>query len=128
MIVRLSRGLVAGLLAVVLAACDSSKPRVALPQPAAFAACQTCHRTTPGVSALGPNLAGLADRRAGSLPGFSYSPAMAQLDGGWDEARLTRFLLDPNGTVPGTRMAFAGLDDRRQAAEVARYVLSLPGD
>ncbi|MBM7406112.1 MULTISPECIES: c-type cytochrome [Sphingomonas] len=116
------------LLLAALSGCRGEKPRAALPQPAAFAACQTCHRTTPGAVALGPTLAGLADRRAGSLPGYGYSPAMQKLEGGWDEPRLTAFLLDPNGVVPGTRMAFAGLENRKQAAEVARYALSLPGE
>ncbi|MBB3911024.1 c-type cytochrome [Sphingomonas desiccabilis] len=119
-------GLGALLLPAALAGCRGETPRAALPQPAAFAACQTCHRTTPGASALGPSLAGLADRRAGSLPGYGYSPALQKLEGRWDEPRLTAFLLDPTGVMPGTRMAFAGLEDRKQATEVARYVLSLP--
>ncbi|MCC2976471.1 c-type cytochrome [Sphingomonas sp. PL-96] len=114
------------LLLVPLAGCGGGEPRAALPQPAAFAACLTCHRTASGANALGPSLAGLADRRAGSLPGYRYSPTMQQLGGRWNEPRLTAFLLNPNGTVPGTRMVFAGLENRKQAAEVARYVLSLP--
>ena len=119
---------VCALLLFALSACGGPAPSAALPQPAAFAACQTCHRITPGVNALGPSLAGLAERPIGSLAGYRYSPALQQLEGQWDEARLTAFLLDPNGVVPGTRMAYAGLDDRQQAADVARYVLSLQGE
>ncbi|MFD2138130.1 c-type cytochrome [Novosphingobium resinovorum] len=38
-----------------------------------------CHTTnTGGANKLGPNLAGVSGRKAGSIPGFRYSPAMAK--------------------------------------------------
>src|ERR1700716_2048366 len=44
--------------------------------------CASCHTVEVGKNGFGPSLAGVLGRKAGSLAGFTYSPAMAQ-------ARLT---------------------------------------
>ena len=41
-----------------------------------FARCAACHAVTPGGKRLGPSLAGVVGRKAGSEPGYAYSPAM----------------------------------------------------
>lgn len=70
--------------------------------------CGTCHTITPGGrQAMGPNLAGLAGRKAGASPGFKYSPALVAWGKNWDAATLDRFLAAPTKTVPGTRMMIA---------------------
>ena len=43
-----------------------------------FRKCQACHSMEPGKTILGPSLAGILGRKAGSDPGYSYSPAMKQ--------------------------------------------------
>ena len=40
------------------------------------AQCSPCHSDQAGVNGIGPSLAGLAGRKAGSLPGFHFTPAL----------------------------------------------------
>src|SRR5208337_342080 len=40
-----------------------------------FAQCKICHSLEAGKNMLGPSLHGLFGRKAGSVPGFAYSPA-----------------------------------------------------
>jgi cytochrome c len=64
----------------------------------------------------GPNLHGLFGRRAGTLPGFAFSPALRHSGLVWDAATLDAFLADPKRAVPANRMAFPGVrraEDRR---------------
>lgn len=96
------------------------------PRPPAFAVCGTCHKTAAGErSFMGPNLWRISGRRAGTVPGFAYSPAMRRSPIVWDRARLIAFITNPRHTVPGTRMAYAGQRDPRVAAALADYLLSL---
>ena len=43
------------------------------------AQCSACHSNQPGVNGIGPSLAGVAGRKAGSLQGFHYTPAISRL-------------------------------------------------
>lgn len=96
-----------------------------LPQPTAFAECARCHRIEPGVHDVGPSLWGLAERKAGSALGYSFSPVLSGAGFTWDRERLAAFLHDPHKTLPGTRMLYPGLEDTKDAEAVADYVLSL---
>jgi len=53
-----------------------------------FRKCQACHSMEPDKTILGPSLAGILGRKAGSYPGYSYSPAMKQADIVWDAKSL----------------------------------------
>jgi cytochrome c len=79
--------------------------------------CSACHTTEPGKNKIGPSLAGVVGRKAGSEPGFQYSEANKKSGLTWDEATLDKYLTDPRKMVPGTKMAFAGVkkDDERKA-------------
>jgi cytochrome c len=82
-----------------------------------FLRCASCHDVAPGgVARIGPNLHGVVGRKAGSLPDYTYSPALKAAGFVWDPAALDRWLTRPADVVPGTAMAFAGLpkaEDRR---------------
>ena len=84
-----------------------------------------CHSTEPGKHIFGPSLAGIAGRKAGSLPGFSYSSALKNSGLTWNEANLERWLKKKKKTVPGTRMPFTGISDPAKRQEVVRYLLTL---
>jgi cytochrome c len=48
---------------------------------------------------------------------------MAGYGGRWSEERLDRFLANPGAAIPGTTMAFEGIDDageRRQIIELLK--------
>jgi cytochrome c len=88
-----------------------------------FLRCASCHDISASVSAkTGPNLAGVFNRRAGSLTGYAYSPAMKGQTFNWDEAHLNRWLTRPTDVVPGTAMAFAGIPSATDRAALIAYL------
>ena len=44
----------------------------------------------------------------------------------WDEATLTAYLPDPRAAVPGTKMAFAGLKNPQEIADLIAYLKAHP--
>jgi cytochrome c2 len=68
------------------------------------AQCLACHSNQPGVNGIGPSLAGVAERKAGSLSGFHYTPAISGSGLTWDAKTFIQFLADPTKLVPGTAM------------------------
>jgi len=95
------------------------------PRPAIFAMCGACHSVEAGQNGLGPSLAGVFGARAGHVSSFTYSEAMEGSGLTWNEANLNRFLENPQGTVPGTKMAFPGLRDAEQRQAVIAYLKGL---
>lgn len=114
------------MLRATLAACLVAAPALALPAgdpargEAVYARCFACHSLD--ADRTGPRHCGLLGRRAGSVPGFDYSPAMRTSGIVWDAKSLDRFLADPVGTVPGTSMGYAGIKDARERADLIAYL------
>lgn len=91
-----------------------------------FARCAACHTVKPGApSTIGPNLHGVLGRPIASVAGFAYSPAMRELKGAWTAEVLDRFVADPKGVAPGTRMVSPGVTDPRERADLLAYVATL---
>ena len=92
----------------------------------AFQKCYSCHSVDPKEADLsGPNLAGVIGRRAASLPGFDYSPAMKKAGAEglvWTEAALDRYLADPLDAIRGTTMSFPGLHIAAERRAVIDYL------
>lgn len=116
-----------------LAACGEAQapdggdpaPPMANPAPAAFAQCAICHSVAPGQNGIGPSLAGVYGAPAGHVGSYAYSSAMRESGIVWDEAALDRYLADPRGTVPGTKMSYPGLRDEEQRAELIEWLKTL---
>lgn len=88
-----------------------------------FVRCASCHAIDAKSGArIGPTLLGVVGRRAGSLPGYAYSPAMKSQTFAWDDQRLDRWLTDPAAMVPGTSMGFAGLANPEERKAVIAYM------
>jgi cytochrome c len=67
--------------------------------------CSMCHSAVASRQLpLGPNLAGVVGRKAGST-GFAYSPQLKGSGLTWSRANLDRYLTGPARMVPGTKMA-----------------------
>ena len=87
-----------------------------------FARCAICHGVEPGKNKLGPTLAGIVGRKAGSVPGFNYSPAMKAAALTWTPAGLDKYITNPKATVPGNKMIFAGLPNATDRANLIAYL------
>lgn len=90
-----------------------------------FIKCQACHEAEQGVNKIGPTLKGIVGRKTASIADYKYSDAMAAKGAAgqvWDEATLAAYLPDPKAYVPGTKMAFAGLKNPQEVADVIAYL------
>lgn len=85
-----------------------------------YARCAACHSLA--YDRTGPRHCGLFGRRAGTVPGFGYSPAMRGAGIVWNEATLDRFLANPAAVVPGTAMGYAGIADAQQRADLIAWL------
>lgn len=89
---------------------------------AVFARCALCHDVKPGPKKMGPNLSGLFGKTSGTTAGFVYSPAMQKAKIRWDAKTLDAFLTKPSALVPGSRMAFAGIANATDRANLIAYL------
>lgn len=86
--------------------------------------CAACHTIAPGAPhGIGPNLVGAMGEAVASRPGYEgYSDALRQVGGRWDWEATSRFLRAPREVAPGTRMAFGGMRDPQERADVMLYL------
>lgn len=82
--------------------------------------CLACHSLEHNRS--GPRHCGLFGRRAGTLPGYAYSQAMKKYGVIWNEESLNTYLENPLKIVPGTKMAYAGVKDPQERADLIAYL------
>lgn len=88
-----------------------------------FAVCAACHQVGPHAkNGVGPVLNGVVGRKAGTYPGYSYSPANKNSGLTWSVAELQKYLANPQKVVPGTKMPFAGLHDKKKVDNIIAYL------
>ena len=87
-----------------------------------FAQCRTCHLIEEGKNGVGPSLYGVIGRTAGTIEGFRYSDANANSGVTWTPEVMYEYLEAPREFMPGTRMAFPGLRDPQDRADVIAYL------
>ncbi len=85
-----------------------------------YARCAACHALA--YDRTGPRHCGLFGRRAGSVEGFTYSPAMKRSKIVWNAGTLDGFLSSPLTYVPGTAMGYAGVADAKERADLIAYL------
>jgi cytochrome c len=91
-----------------------------------FKKCLSCH--TPqkgGRNGTGPNLWGIVGRKPGVHEGFPYSEAMKNKGGEWNWEALATYLHDPKAAIPNNKMAFPGIRDNAELADVLAYLRKL---
>ena len=89
-------------------------------------ACATCHSFDKGGAAkVGPNLYGVVNRPIGSAAGFAYSEALQKKGGTWSFDDIYKFIANPKGYAPGTKMGYAGEKDPQRRADIEAYLRTL---
>jgi cytochrome c len=94
--------------------------------PIAFTQCATCHSMEPAFThqeeaQSGPTLSGIYGARSGKLA-YAYSPALVKAFPIWDAALLDRFIANPQATIPGTTMRYAGEPNAAKRAAIIAYL------
>jgi cytochrome c len=81
--------------------------------------CFPCHDVGPGAKVkLGPPLNGLAGRAAGTMPGYNYSDANKNSGITWSAESFAEYIKNPMQRMPGTKMAFGGVRDEKDIANL----------
>jgi cytochrome c len=108
-------------LAELLAAADKGKGEATAKQ------CGACHDFTKGgPNKVGPNLYDVVGRAMGSAAGFTYSDGFKAMGGkAWDYESLDKWVANPKEVMPGTKMAFSGIHNDQDRANVLAYLGSL---
>ena len=90
--------------------------------------CMACHSLTDAKNKVGPSLVGVVGRPIASVADFKYSDNMKEYGataGAWDEAKLDSYLENPKKDVPKGKMAFPGVKDATERADLIAYLATL---
>jgi cytochrome c len=106
-----------------LAAATAARAQDAAAGENAFHKCLPCHSIGEGAkNKVGPELNGLDGRKTGSAPSYSYSDANKNSGITWNKDQFLEYIKDPKAKIPGTKMAFAGIKNEKEANDLWAYV------
>jgi cytochrome c len=88
-----------------------------------FGNCASCHSLAPDQNMTGPSLAGLWNRKAGSLSSFPrYSDALKTSTIVWNDKTLDDWIKDPQHLIPDNQMTFPGIKNPQQRADLLAFL------
>ena len=94
-----------------------------------FKKCFPCHSIGEGAkNKVGPELNGLDGRHSGSAPDYNYSDANKNSGITWDHDAFVKYIHAPMQEMPGTRMAFVGIKNDKDVADLWAYLAQFGPD
>jgi cytochrome c len=88
-----------------------------------FQKCRACHDVGQDArNKIGPKLNGLAGGRSGMIEDYSYTDANKNAGITWNEETFKDYIKDPRAKMPGTKMAFSGIQDEKEATDLWTYL------
>lgn len=88
--------------------------------------CSICHALEPGASRkAGPTLHALFGRRAGTVPGYAYSPILRGSEIVWSDDTIDQlFDLGPDHYIPGSKMPMQRITSARDRLDLIAFLKS----
>ena len=77
---------------------------------------------------IGPVLNGLEGRKSGTVAEYNYSEANKKAEIVWGDATFKDYIQNPMAKVPGTKMAFAGIKNDKEIADLWGYLAQFKAD
>ena len=94
-----------------------------------FRKCGPCHSVGEDArNKVGPQLNGIDGRKSGTAPDYSYSDANKKAEITWGEDSFKEYIQNPMAKVPGTKMAFAGVKNEKEIADLWAYLKQFNAD
>jgi cytochrome c len=94
-----------------------------------FRKCGPCHAVGEDArNKVGPQLNGLDGRKSGTATEYSYSDANKNSGITWDAATFKDYIQNPMAKIPGTKMAFAGIKNETEIANLWAYLAQFKAD
>ena len=94
-----------------------------------FRKCLPCHAVGDDARhKIGPILNGLEGRKSGTIDGYSYSEANKKAEITWGDATFKDYIQNPMAKMPGTKMAFAGIRNDKEIADLWGYLAQFKAD
>ncbi len=88
-----------------------------------FDQCRSCHAIAQGAPNLtGPNLWGVFGHKAGQVAGFQFSDGLKNADLTLNASTLDKWIENPRGLVPDTKMTFNGIKDAKDREDVIAFL------
>jgi cytochrome c len=112
-----------------LATASSALAQDAAAGKTSFNKCMICHSIGEGAkNKVGPELNGLDGRHSGTAPDYNYSDANKNSGITWNKDQFLEYIKDPKAKIPGTKMAFAGIKNEKEANDLWAYVSQFDKD
>jgi cytochrome c len=116
-------------LVTAMAATSAARAQDAAAGENSFKKCTPCHSIGEGAkNKVGPELNGIDGRHSGTAEGYSYSDANKNSGITWNKDQFLEYIKDPKAKIPGTKMAFAGIKNEKEANDLWAYLSSFDKD
>jgi cytochrome c len=94
-----------------------------------FRKCSPCHSVGEDArNKVGPQLNGLDGRKSGTAEDYSYSEANKNSGITWGVDTFKDYIQNPMAKISGTKMAFAGIKNETEIANLWAYLAQFKAD